>query len=81
VVEGHVPSLVRWLEDEAHRAVLRDEAGALVRLGAVAHHVAQAPQLADARALDVGEDRLEGGQVRVNVAQDGQSHDETSGLS
>ena len=67
--------------DQTKLAALGHEAGALVGLGAVADHVAEAPELADAGPLDVGQYGFERRQVRVDVAQHGQSHEETSGLS
>ena len=76
------PSTARsWLPTRHTLAALGHEAGALVGLGAVADHVAEAPELADAGPLDVGEYGFERRQVRVDVAQHGQSHEETSGLS
>ncbi len=65
---------------QAELAALGDEAGALVRIRSVADHVAKAPQLLEAGALDVGKHRLEGRQVRVDIAEDRQSH-EPGGIS
>ena len=44
-------------------------------LGAVADHVAEAPALVDADLVAVAEDRLEGRQVGVDVAEDGYLHE------
>ena len=41
------------------------------RIGAVADEVAEAPELVDAALLDRVEDGLEGGQVGVDVAENG----------
>ena len=68
------------IADQAQRAALGDQARALVRLSAVPHHVPEAPELIGAGALDVGEHRLQGRQVGVDVADDRQSHGR-SGLS
>ena len=71
--------------DQGQRAALGDEARALVGLRAVADHVAEAPGLVDPRrAPDLGEHRFEGGQVRVDVRDDRESHragGKRSGLS
>ena len=76
------PSTARsWLPTRHSSQRSRDEAGALVGLGAVADDVAEAPELADAGPLDVGQYGFERRQVRVDVAEHGQSHEETSGLS
>ena len=61
--------------DETHRAAFADQGRALVRLGAVTDDVAQAPGFVDACGLGAGEDRLERGQVGVNVAEQGETHD------
>ena len=69
------PSTARsWLPTRQTAQRSRDQGGALVRLGAVADHVAEAPDLVDAGRLDRGEDRLERGQVRVDVADHRQAH-------
>ena len=65
---------------QAELAALGDQGGALVRMRSVADHVAKAPELFEAGALDVGEHRLECGQVRVDIAEDRQSH-EPGGIS
>ena len=48
--------------------------GALVGLGAVADHVAEAPGCSTSAAVDVGEHRLERRQVGVDVAEQGETH-------
>ena len=60
--------------DQAHLAALASQSRAGVRLRAVADHVAKAPDLVDPAVLDVGEDRLEGGQVAVDVGEDRDAH-------
>ena len=57
--------------DQADVAALADQVGAGVGLGAVADDVAEAPDLLDAGLVDRREDGLEGGQVGVDVADDG----------
>ena len=57
--------------DQADVAALADQVGAGVGLGAVADDVAEAPDLVDAGVVDRREDGLEGGQVGVDVADDG----------
>ena len=61
------------VSDQAERAALGHQLGALVGLGAVADHVAQAPDLSTG-AVDAGEHRLEGGQVGVDVADQAETH-------
>ena len=46
---------------------LAHDVGTLVRLGAVAHHVAEAPDLIRRLGVDVGQDRLEGMKIGMNV--------------
>jgi hypothetical protein len=68
--------------DQAQRAAFLHDRCALVGVGPVADDVAEAPELVDAGALHVGENRLEGGQVGVDVADDGEAHrGERGGLS
>jgi hypothetical protein len=55
--------------DQRDRAAVADQGGALVRLGSVADHVAEAPDLLDLRGVDLVEHRLEGRQIAVNVAE------------
>ena len=62
------------VSDQADIAGLPNRLGATVGLGAVADDVAQAPDLVRGGALDLLEDGLEGGQVRVDVADDGYVH-------
>ena len=57
--------------DQADLAALADQRRAGVGIGAVADQVAEAPDLLDAGRLDRREDGLEGGQVGVDVADDG----------
>ena len=52
---------------QAEVAALAGERHAAVGLGAVAHEIAEAPDLLGAARLDVGEDGLEGRQVSVHV--------------
>ena len=60
--------------DQARLAALRTRVDALVGARAVADHVSEAPELVDLDVLDVVEHRLEGRQIRVDVAEDGYSH-------
>ena len=55
---------------KADGAVLLDQVGALVGLGAVADDVAQAPDLVGRGGLDLGQNGLERGQVAVDVGND-----------
>jgi len=57
--------------DQAQVAGLARERHALVRLGAIAHEVAEAPRGVHAHTVDVLEHGLQGGQVGVNVREDG----------
>ena len=50
------------------------EIDAEIGIGAVADHVAEAPALVDSDVVAVAEDRLEGRQVGVDVAEDGYLH-------
>ena len=59
---------------EADGGVLAHQRAAVVGVGAVADDVAQAPQLAGAGGRDVGEHRLEGVPVAVDVGDDGDEH-------
>jgi hypothetical protein len=59
---------------EAEVATLGGELRAVVGLGAVADDVAETPDLVRVRLLDLGEHRLEGGQVGVDVADDRGAH-------
>ena len=54
--------------DQAGVAALPDQLGAGVRVGPVADHVSQAPDLLDTALPGAGQHRLEGGQVGVYVA-------------
>ena len=63
---------------QAELAPLRDQARAFVGLSPVADHVAEAPAVLDPGLVNGLEDRLESGQVRVDVGEDGDAH-ETSG--
>ena len=63
-----------WLPARHDRAVLVGERDAGVRLGAVAHEVAEAPHLLGARVLGSGDHRLEGVAVAVDVSADGDLH-------
>ena len=66
------PSTARsWLPTRQTSQRSRTSVGAGVGLGAVADHVAEAPDLLDAGLVDRREDGLEGGQVGVDVADDG----------
>lgn len=56
---------------------LAHEGTALVRMGAVADDVSEAPHLVRAFTQDVGEHGLEGVQVPVDVGDDGGAHDQT----
>jgi arginyl-tRNA synthetase len=56
---------------QAGAAALAHQSGAGIRLGAVADHVAEAPDLVDGGLLDRREDGLEGLPVGVDVAEDG----------
>src|SRR2546429_5862273 len=49
---------------------------ARVRLGAVAHDVAQAPDSIHARVVDLGQHGLQGRTVAVDVGDDGDAHGE-----
>ena len=60
--------------DQADVAALAGQLDAEVGAGAVADHIAEAPALLDADLVAVAEDRLEGGKVRVDVAEDGYLH-------
>jgi arginyl-tRNA synthetase len=60
--------------DQAERAALPHQIGALVGLGTVAEHVAQAPDLLDAGIVDRIEGGLERWQICVDVADDGGAH-------
>ena len=60
--------------DQADVAALAHEGRALVGLSAVADHVAEAPGLLDAGVGDLGEHRLERGQIGVDVAEQGETH-------
>lgn len=72
-VEGAKHSEV-VVADEADGAALAHQVRALVGLGAVAEHVAEAPDLLDSHVVGRPEDRLEGGQVGVDVADHGYAH-------
>ena len=64
------PSTARsWFPTRQSAQRSRTSVGALVGLGAVADHVAEAPDLVDAGRLDVREHGLERGQVGVDVAE------------
>ena len=63
-----------WLPARDMSQLVARELHAVVRLGAVAHQIAEAPDLLDRLVLDVAEHRLEGGQVAVDVGQDGDAH-------
>ena len=66
------PSTARsWLPTRQTVAALADQLRAGVGLGAVADDVAEAPDLLDVGRVDRPEDRLEGGLVGVDVAEDG----------
>ena len=65
--------------DQADLAALPDERRALVRLRAVADHVAQAPDPVDPRSVCFGEHRLEGGQVGVDVTDQREAQFRTPG--
>ena len=66
------PSTARsWLPARQTSQRSRTRAGAGVGLGAVADHVAEAPDLLDAAVVDRREHGLEGGQVGVDVAENG----------
>lgn len=60
--------------DEADVGALAHELHAAVGIGAVAHHVAEAPELVDTDLVGIAENRLESGQVGVDVAEYGYSH-------
>ena len=64
-----------WLPSRQTRRVLDHQVEALARIGAVADNVAQAEDLVDALAADVGKHRLESLQVAVDVADDGPFQD------
>ena len=69
------PSTARsWLPTRQSVAALADQVGAGVGLGAVADHVAEAPDLLDAGLVDRREDGLERGQVGVDVGDHGDAH-------
>jgi hypothetical protein len=55
-------------------AALRDGVGALHRVGAVADDVPEAQDALAAALVDLGQHRLEGGEVRVDVADEGGAH-------
>ena len=61
-----------WLPADADRAELAEAGDDLVRVGAVAHDVAQVPHLVHRR--DRREDRVERDEVRVDVGQDRDAH-------
>ena len=61
-------------------AAVADEQGDLVGRGPVADEVAEAQGARDSAALDVGEDRLEPGQVAVHVGEDGERLVDLDGL-
>ena len=66
------PSSARsWLPTRQTDAALAHQRRAGVGLGAVADHVAEAPDLLDAGLVDRREDGLEGLPVGVDVAEDG----------
>ena len=66
------PSTARsWLPTRQTSQRSRTSVGAGVGLGPVADHVAEAPDLLDPGLVDRREDRLEGRQVGVDVADDG----------
>ena len=59
---------------ERQRGALAHEPAALVGLRPVADQVAEAPELVGLLALDLGEDRLEGVEVGVDVGDDCDAH-------
>jgi hypothetical protein len=59
---------------QAHGGVPAGQRAAVVGVGAVAHDVAQAPQLARAGVPDVVQHRLEGVPVAVDVGDDRDLH-------
>ena len=70
------PSTARsWLPTRQTSQRSRDQLDAGVGLGAVADDVAEAPELLDAGLVAVAEDRLEGGQIGVDVAEDCYAHE------
>jgi len=62
------------IADEADLALRLHHRSAFVRLRAIAHDVAQAPNLVDADGFDVGQNCLESRQIRVNVADQSETH-------
>ena len=72
---GRSPVTARsWFPARQSGGVVADQVDAVVRIGAVADDVAQAPDLARGRAVDVLEDGLEGVAIRVDVGEDGDLH-------
>ena len=71
-VAGHRQVVVAG---QADVGVLARQPAAVVGIGAVAHHVAQAPDLLRRAGPDVGKDRLEGVTVAVDVGDDGDLHE------
>ena len=63
-----------WLPARQRSQCSRASATQLVGLGAVAHEIAQAPDLLGALDADVGEHGLEGGQVSVHVRKERDAH-------
>ena len=63
-----------WFPGQAQVGPLGDDPRALVGLGAVAHDVAQAPELVRWIPVDLGQNGLERGQVRVDVGDHRDSH-------
>jgi hypothetical protein len=57
--------------DQREVAAFAHERRALVRLGAIADEVAEAPDLVDSGLVDRREDGFERGQVGVDVTEDG----------
>ncbi len=60
--------------DERGGAARGHRLGTGIRLGAVAEHVAERPELVDSGRVDFGQHRFERGQVRVDVGDDAEAH-------
>jgi hypothetical protein len=62
------------ISGQAQVAALAGQLHAAIRLRAVAHQVAEAPDLVDAGRVDVGEHGPEGREVAVHVREQGDAH-------